>query len=343
MSATKLETPVTAVGIAVKGNPTKDGKFEETEYTIEELNPGQVLVKITATSICHTDFQCFNTDGAVPGHEMCGKIEAMADDVKDLKIGQRVAIGWQRSSCRDCEFCNKGEENMCQKKTNFQDGKAGWATYVVWDAHFVAPVPDSIEDSAVAPLMCAGTTVYNAFKQNGVKKGDKVAIVSIGGLGHLGLMIAHKMGCEVTAISRGMDKKEEAEGFGANKYIDSKNKDHVKAAEKEFDFMLITTPADLDCDMYASMIQPQHGVMCFVGVPPSFKFTFGIYPIIVDNIKITGSLIASPETTNEMLKFCADNDVQPTIERFEFNADAFLKAVKRVNDNEIRFRAVMLL
>ncbi|KNC86913.1 hypothetical protein SARC_00958 [Sphaeroforma arctica JP610] len=341
MSVTKLAKPVTAVGLAVKGNPLKDGVFEETEYTIEELDPGFVLIKIMATSICHTDFSVFGKDGSIPGHEMAGVVEAVADDVTDVKIGQRVAVGWQRNSCRDCEFCNEREENMCGKATSFRHGRGGWATHVVWHQHFVAPVPDGIEDSAVAPLMCAGATVYNAFKQNDVKKGDKVAVVSIGGLGHLALMIAHEMGCEVTAISRGTDKKEESHKFGADKYINSKDAAQIKEAEKRFNFMLVTTPADLDWDSYSTMIRSVRGTMCIVGIPPSYKYTFGLGPIIGTNIKITGSLVASPETTREMLEFCAEHKVRPVIEEFAFDANSCLKAVKKVEDNHIRFRAVL--
>eukprot|EP01134_Creolimax_fragrantissima_P007876 CFRG7876T1 len=341
MSVTKLNQEVTVNALAVKGNPLKGGQFENTTYVVNELKSGEVLVKITVTSICHTDFQAFDNDGAIPGHEMAGVVEAKSDDVENLTIGQRVAVGWLRNSCRSCEWCDSSMENMCGDLSNFQGAPAGYATHVVWNEHFISPIPDGLDDSAVAPLMCAGATVYSAFKNNNVKKGDKVAVVGIGGLGHLGVMIAEKMGCEVTALSRKMTKKDEALAFGAHSYLDTTDETAVKAAGKRFDHMLITSPADLDWDMYASMVRPLTGVMCIVGVPPSLKFTIGALPIIVSNIKVTGSLVASPQVTCEMLEFCAQHNVKPLVEEFPFTPEACFEAVHKVESGNIRFRAIM--
>eukprot|EP01134_Creolimax_fragrantissima_P001590 CFRG1590T1 len=341
MTVTKLDKEVTVKALAVKGNPLEDGCFEETTYVVKGLEPGEVLVKIKATSICHTDFGSFKTDGAIPGHEIAGVVQAKADDVKDLKVGQRVAMGWQKDSCRSCEWCADSHENLCRDLTSFDKGPGGYATHVVWQAHFISAIPDGLDDVAAAPLMCAGSTVYNALKLNKVKQGDKVAVVGIGGLGHLGVMMASKMGCEVTAISRKMAKKEEAMKFGADAYLDSTDETAVKAAAQTFDHMLVTSPADLDLDMYCSMIKPLYGAMRIVGVPPSHKYTFGLTPIIGRSIKIGGSLVAPPTVAKEMLDFCAHFNVKPIVEEFSFSAEACLEAVHRVNSGDIRFRAVM--
>lgn len=313
-------------------------------YEPGELNANEVEVKISHCGVCHSDIHLIDNDWGnskypfVPGHEIVGTVSAVGKDVKDRTVGERVGIGWQADSCGICEWCRQGDEHLCAKSQPTCVGRnGGYADAVRVKSRFAIPVPAGLESENVAPLLCAGITVYSPLRNHGVRPSSRVGVVGIGGLGHLGLQFAKAFGAEVTALSTSKDKEDEALEMGASHFVNTRDMGEMKKIAGSFDFLLSTVNADQDWQALVNSLRPK-GTLCVVGVPPS-PMSIQAFPLIDGQRSITGSPIGSPRDLHEMLDVAARHDVKAITERF-----AMAKAndaIAKVKKGKVRYRAVL--
>jgi D-arabinose 1-dehydrogenase-like Zn-dependent alcohol dehydrogenase len=235
---------------------SKEGKIVQSETNKGELQNDQVLVKVTASGLCGTDEHYKCADMAL-GHEGAGVVEEVGPAVKNMKKGDRVGWGYQHDSCGACEFCLTGRETYCPQRVmyGYADLDQGsFATHGVWREAFLFKIPDAISDVDAAPLMCGGATVFNSLYTYGIKPTDRVGVIGVGGLGHLAIQFAAKMGCDVVVFSGTESKKEEAERLGAKEFIAMKGKDSIEVSRK-VDALLVTTSANPGMFYFASPLK----------------------------------------------------------------------------------------
>jgi uncharacterized zinc-type alcohol dehydrogenase-like protein len=276
----------------------------------------------------------------VPGHEIVGIISGFGSKVTTLRKGDRVGIGWQGKSCNTCEWCMKGEENLCPEV--FQSGTwgnphGGFAESIIIDSRFAFLIPENLASEDVGPLMCGGITVYAPFINYNVKPSMKIGVIGIGGLGHLALQFARAFGCEVTAFSSSPAKEKEARSFGAHHFVNSKDTDQILKIARSLDMILCTIHGDLDWNTYLTALRP-NGKLCFVGVPSD---VISIQPpsLIFGQLSVCGSLIGGRSAIREMLEFAARHDIKAQTEIMPMS-DVNL-AIAKLKDNKARYRMVL--
>ena len=314
------------------------------EYEPAPLGPLDIEVKITHCGICHSDISLIDNEWGksvyplVPGHEIVGIITALGPNVKELKLNQRVGIGWQRASCMMCEWCLSGQENLClTQEATCVGHQGGYAEKIHADSRFAFPIPDGLDSAHVAPLFCGGATVFSPLLQHKINPMSKVAILGIGGLGHLAIQFAKGFGCEITAFSSHPDKKEEALGLGAHNFISSLDKDALKKAEGSFDFILSTVPTPLYWQTYLELLRPK-GTLCFVGAQTK-PIEVPFFSIISGRKCVTASNIGSRPDIRKLLDFAVRHSVKAQIETFKL--EDVNKAIEKIRTDKIRYRAVL--
>lgn len=308
------------------------------------LGNNEVEVAVTHCGICHSDVHLIDNDWGfssyplIPGHEIVGTVTALGKSAQDLKVGQRVGIGWQAGSCMKCEWCKAGEENLCASAQPTCVGHAGgYADKVRADARFAFPIPKAISSAEAAPLLCAGATVFTPLLDHKAQRGTKLGVVSVGGLGHLALQFGRALGCNVTAFSTSKSKAEEARGFGANRFIDITNADEMGSAANSLDLILTTAAADLPWDALIAALRPK-GTLCVLGIPEHSLNVMG-FPLVAGHKKVVGSNTGSRKSIEKMLAFAAKHRIVPTIERHPMTR--VNEALQTVRDKSVRFRAVL--
>jgi len=313
-------------------------------YDPGKLGTHEVEIAITHCGICHSDLHLIANDWGIsqypfiPGHEIIGKVTAAGAEVKSLEVGQRVGLGWQSNSCGHCEWCLKGQENLCpEAEGTCVHRNGGYADRVRANSHFVVPIPDSLESEQAAPLLCGGITVYNPLRINGINPSSRVGVVGIGGLGHLAIQFARVFGAEVTAFSTSPAKEEEARALGAHHFVNSLESKNMKDAVGTLDFILTTVNADQDWGAYLQTLRP-NGTLWFVGVPPA-PVSVNAFPLISGQRVIGGSPVGSPSRLREMLLVAARHGVKATTELFPM-AKAN-EAIEKVKKSKVRYRAVL--
>jgi len=317
------------------------------QYELGELGPNEVDVHVTHCGICHTDAAVVDNDWGfsqypvVPGHEIVGTVAAVGSNVDRLTIGQRVGVGALCGSCMKCEWCEGGAQHVCPQVLGTVMGqhKGGFASTVrVNNWQFAHPIPDGIASEHAGPLMCAGTTVFTPLLRYGVRPTDRVAVVGIGGLGHLALQYLAKWGCDVTAISSTHDKDEMAHSFGARHFLANRGTDELSKAPRSFDFILCTVTADLPWDLYLAALRPK-GKLCIVGIPDK-NIAFSPWSVIAGEKSVVGGQPGSIDETQQMLEFSALHGIKPMIETFPMSeANA---ALEHTRQGKARFRAVLV-
>jgi len=314
------------------------------KYSVEELGPHEVEVKISHCGVCHSDIHLIDNDWGlskypfIPGHEIVGTVTGVGSEVVDRKLGERVGIGWQADSCGICEWCRQGDEHLCAKSQPTCVGRnGGYADAIRVNSRFAIPVPETLESENVAPLLCGGITVYSPLRNHGVRPSSRVGVIGIGGLGHLGVQFAKAFGAEVTAFSTSKEKESEALALGAHHFVNTRDTGALKKVAGSFDFMLSTVSADQDWQAYVHSLRP-NGTFCLVGVGPS-PITLQGFPLISGQKSIAGSSTGSPRDLYEMLDVAARHKVKAVIESFPM-AKAN-DAVARVKKNQVRYRAVL--
>jgi uncharacterized zinc-type alcohol dehydrogenase-like protein len=313
-------------------------------YDPGQIKPNEVEVRISHCGVCHSDIHLIDNDWGVskypfiPGHEIVGTVSAIGSEVKDRKVGERVGIGWQADSCGICEWCRQGDEHLCALAQPTCVGRnGGYADSVRVNSKFAIPVPDVLGSDNVAPLLCAGITVYTPIRNHGVRPSSRVGIAGIGGLGHIALQFAKAFGAEVTALSTSTDKEAEARLMGAHHFVNTRDTAEMKKVAGSFDFLLSTVSADQDWQALVNTLRPK-GTLCIVGVPPS-PVSIQAFPLIAGQRAIAGSPIGSPRDLHEMLDVAARHNVKAMTEMFPM-AKAN-DAIAKVKKSKVRYRAVL--
>ncbi|MCY1140838.1 NAD(P)-dependent alcohol dehydrogenase [Actinoplanes sp. Pm04-4] len=315
------------------------------QYEAGPLGRLEVDVRVTHCGVCHSDLGLIDDEfgqaryPVVAGHEAVGVVEAVGADVDpaDLPVGTRVGVGAIAGSCFRCEWCLRGQHQFCPERddTVLRGSRGGFAEYVrASDWRHVYPIPDAIGSAEAAPMLCAGTTVFAQLVRHKLSPTDRVAVVGVGGLGHLALQFAAAWGCHVTAISSSRAKEDDASRFGAAEVIVGGAFD---GHEQEFDFILSTVSADLPWDEYLGLLKPA-GVLSVVGVPPG-KIEVGAMALLPQAKTLVGGVPGSVDDTRMMLAFAARHGVRPVVETFAMAESA--AALDRVRKGSARYRVVL--
>ena len=322
------------------------GDFELVERDIPKPGPGQVRVKVDACGICHSDM--FVKEGfwpglhypRVPGHEIGGRVDAVGDDVKEWKKGQRVGVGWHGGHCFVCAQCKRGDFAMCvnRKVTGF-DSDGGYAEYMIGRAEALAAIPDELPAEEAGPFMCAGVTVYNALRHAGACPVEVVAIHGIGGLGHLGVQYARQMGFETVAINRGNDKEPLARQLGAHYYIDAITTDAVTALQKlgGARVILATAPNAQAISALVDGLSPSGTLL--VPAAPAEPLTINVLSLISGRRSVAGWYSGTARDSQDTMEFSALTGVHPMIEKYPLHRVA--EAYEHMHSGRVRFRVVL--
>ena len=309
-----------------------------------DLKPGDVEIAVTHCGVCHSDASLIDNDWGmsqypfIPGHEVVGTIAAVGSAVQGFAVGDRVGVGWQADSCGRCEWCRKGEENLCpQVQPTCVHRHGGYADALRVNWRFAIKIPAALDSEATAPLLCGGITVYSPMRTLGINPSSRVGVIGIGGLGHLALQFARVFGADVTAFSSSANKEEEALKLGAHHFVNSRESKAVNGLAGSFDLIISTINADQDWASYVNTLRP-HGTLCFVGVAPK-PVTLPAFPLISSMRSVCGSNIGNPSRIAEMLDIAARHDIKAKVEHFKMSEAN--QAVKRVRKSQVRYRAVL--
>lgn len=345
-----MNTTIPAKGYAAKSASTPLAPFT---FTRREPKANDVQIEIQYCGVCHSDIHQArdewggSTFPMVPGHEIVGRITRVGAMVKNFKVGDLAGVGCMIDACRECPSCKDGLEQYCEVGANFtyngreKDGltptQGGYSNVIVVDEKFTLRIPKELDLAGAAPLLCAGITTYSPLRHWKVGPGKKVAVVGLGGLGHMGVKIARAMGAEVTAITTSTAKKEDAARLGAHHVIVSRNESEMSDAASRFDFILNTVSAPTDINAYISLLK-RDGTMVLVGVPekaPELK----AFALIGGRRAVAGSLIGGIAETQEMLDFCAKHKIVSDIEQIPIAKinDAYARMIK----GDVKYRFVI--
>ena len=320
------------------------GSLEPFSYDAGPLPPEYVEIKVEYCGVCHSDLSMLDNEWRntvypfVPGHEMVGVITAMGDQVKGLKVGQRVGQGWFASSCMHCRPCVTGDQHLCSSKQASIVGRhGGFAERVRCHWNWALPLPEALDPAKAGPLFCGGITVFSPLLEFGVKPTDRVGVVGIGGLGHMALRFLNKWGCEVTAFTSSESKRDEAMQLGAHHVVSSTDKASLKKLAGRLDFILVTSNVTLDWPAYLSTLAP-HGRLHIVGAVME-PLNVGVFQLMGGQKSLSSSPTGSPGTMAAMLDFCARHGIAPQVE--EFPMSRVNDAMAHLRSGKARYRVVL--
>jgi uncharacterized zinc-type alcohol dehydrogenase-like protein len=334
--------------------PSAGEPLAPTTIERREVGANDVLIAIEYAGICHSDIHTVNGDWGrqpfpvVPGHEIVGRVTEVGSSVTRHQVGDRVGVGCFVNSCRECDNCRNGDEQHCSTPgggvgtyaAKDRDGsftQGGYSTHVVVDADFALQVPEGMDPAAATPLLCAGITTYAPLKKWGAGPGKKVAIVGLGGLGHMGVKIAHAMGAEVTVLSQSLKKQEDGLRLGADHYYATSDPATFEQLASSFDLIVNTVSAKIDIDAYLGLLAVD-GTMVNVGAPAE-PLSVNVFSLITNRRNFAGSMIGGIELTQEMLDFCAEHGIGSEVE--VISADQINEAYARVLASDVRYRFVI--
>lgn len=331
----------------------------KSTLTRRDLRDNDCLIKIRWAGICHSDIHTVNGDWPhenfplTPGHEIIGEIVDTGKSVKNFRAGDVVGIGCLVDSCQECSACNDGDENYCENSATGTynapdrvDGtitQGGYSTHIVCREEFLIRIPEAFADlesevaAAATPLLCAGITTYSPLKHWGVGEGSRVAVVGMGGLGHVAVKLAAAMGAEVTVLSHSTSKEEDGRKFGASDYVATKEDGWEKPWKSHFDLIINTVSAPLDPAPFISTLA-RGGTMVMLGLPPE-KMQIGAGQLIGQRRSVAGSAIGGIPETQEMMDFCAEHGI--TAEAEVIAAEEINSAYERVIGSDVRYRFVI--
>jgi uncharacterized zinc-type alcohol dehydrogenase-like protein len=340
-----------SITVNAYATPAAKAPFERTTIERREPGPHDVLIDIEYAGICHSDIHTAREEWGeanfplVPGHEIAGIVSAVGSEVTKFAVGDRAGVGCMVDSCRECVNCLAGEEQYCLKGNvgtygGEIDGKptdGGYSEKIVVDENYVLRIPEGIELDAAAPLLCAGITLYSPLKHWGAGPGKKVAIVGMGGLGHMGVKIAHALGAEVTVLSQSLSKQADGERFGADHYYATSDDATFEQLAGYFDLIVNTVSAPLPMARYLSLLGLD-GTIVNVGAPPE-PLEVPAFALIPMRRSWAGSMIGGIRETQEMLDFCAEHHLGAEIEVID--ASRIDEAYERVVGSDVRYRFVI--
>ena len=327
--------------------------FEKAEMPLRELTSDSVAINIKYSGICHSDIHQVRDEWfegifpMVPGHEIVGEVTAVGDAVTKFKVGDRVGVGTFVDSCGSCDPCKRGMENYCRtgnvqtyngRHYDGEESYGGYAKNVVVKEHFVLKVPENLDYAAAAPLLCAGVTVWSPLKHWNVGPGMKVAIMGLGGLGHMAVKFAAAMGAETYVLGHSPSKAQDAKDMGATEYLITS--ESFESHKDTFDVILNTVSADIELDSLLDMLKVG-GTLIYVGVSGN-KQSFHPFSLITGLKSIAGANTGSISGTQEMLDFCGEHNIVSTIEMVDASdPKAIDEAYARVVGSDIRYRFVI--
>ncbi|MET9546577.1 MULTISPECIES: NAD(P)-dependent alcohol dehydrogenase [unclassified Streptomyces] len=332
--------------------PAPDAPLELTTVPRRAVGEFDVLIDIKYAGICHSDIHQAR-DGwgegifpMVPGHEIAGVVAEVGAGVSKFAVGDRVGVGCMVDSCRECENCRAGLEQYCVKGNVptynglGKDGEptyGGYSTHIVVDEAYTVRIPDGLALDVAAPLLCAGITTYSPLKRWNAGPGKKIAVVGLGGLGHMAVKIAHAMGAEVTVLSQSLRKKADGERLGADHYYATSDDATFEQLAGSFDMILSTVSAPLPLDKYLGLLRTE-GAFVNVGAPEE-PVSLNLFSVIGGGKTLAGSMIGGIRETQEMLDFCAEHQLGSEIELIR--ADQINEAYERVLASDVRYRFVI--
>ena len=332
--------------------PSATAPLEPTTIERRDVGAHDVLIDIKFAGICHSDIHTARgewgptTYPLVVGHEIAGVVAEVGPEVTKHHVGDRVGVGCMVNSCRECRCCLAGEEQFCVKGNTGtygakdRDGtvtQGGYSTHVVVTEDFVVRIPDALALDVAAPLLCAGITTFSPLNHWNAGPGKKVAIVGLGGLGHMGVKIAHAMGAEVTVLSQSLKKREDGLRLGADHYYATSDETTFDDLAGSFDLVLNTVSAPIDVDAYLGLLAVG-GALVNVGAPPE-PLSLNVFSLIGGRRSYAGSLIGGIRETQQMLDFCAEKGIGADVEVIA--ADRVNEAWERVLASDVRYRFVI--
>jgi len=320
-------------------------ELEPLEFTPPDLGEHDVRVDISHCGVCYTDVHGIRNDYGistypfVPGHEIVGAVTEAGSSVFDLKVDDRVGIGWQGRSCMQCEWCLRGEEHLCEDIANCGTWKpfGGFSASIVVDSRFAYLLPEAMPSEIAAVLMCAGVSVFAPLRRYEAGSSMRVGVVGVGGLGHIAIQFAHALGCDVTAISSSPEKEKEAREFGADAFVLTDTPDAMKPLALSFDLLMYTSHAKGEWTNMVDSLKTR-GRMIVLGFPEG-SVTFDPMELVIHEMSITGSLIGSRETMREMLAFAQEHSITPKIELMPISQAN--EAIQRITEGKARYRIVL--
>ncbi|WP_374775530.1 NAD(P)-dependent alcohol dehydrogenase [Streptomyces sp. NBC_01310] len=332
--------------------PAPHAPLERTTVPRRAVGEHDVLIEIKYSGICHSDIHQVR-DGwgegiypMVPGHEIAGVVAEVGAGVTRFAVGDRVGVGCFVDSCRECAYCLRGQEQYCVQgmtgtynalDRNGEPTYGGYSTHLVVDENYTVRIPDGLALDAAAPLLCAGITLYSPLRHWGAGPGTKVAVVGLGGLGHIGVKIAVALGAEVTVLSRTLGKREDGLKLGASHYYATSDEATFEELAGRFDLILSTVSAPIGLDAYLSLLKVD-GALVNVGAPEE-PVALNLFSVINGRRTLAGSMIGGIAETQEMLDFCAEHDLISEIELI--GADRINEAYERVLTSDVRYRFVI--
>lgn len=341
-----------AIAVPALVVPSAGAAFEKKTISRQDVGEHDILIDIAYAGICHSDIHQAREEWGkaifpmVPGHEVAGIVSQVGSGVTKFAVGDRVGVGCFVDSCRECEFCLSGDDHLCSKGTvatyngRYPDGEptyGGYSTQMVVDENYALRIPENIPLDQAAPLLCAGITTYSPLKAWGAGPGVRVAVVGMGGLGHMAVKIAHALGADVTVLSQTLSKREDGLALGANAYFATSDPETFKQNRNAFDLIINTVSADHDVNAFLSLLAPR-GAMVYVGLPENPQ-SLRINALIGGARRLAGSNIGSIKETQEMLDFCGEHGIGATIELID--ADQVDEAYNRVVGSDVRYRFVI--
>ncbi len=321
-------------------------------FNRREPREHDVQIEILYCGVCHSDIHQVKGEWGnssfpmVPGHEIVGRITKVGSHVTKFKVGDLAGVGCFIDSCRECQNCKEGLEQYCDtgsvgtyndKEKDGTPTYGGYSSQIVVDENYTLKVSDKLPLSGVAPLLCAGITTYSPLMHVGVKKGDRVGVLGLGGLGHMAVKFAAAFGAEVTMLSSSPSKKADAEKLGAHHFALTSDEATMKGLQNHFDIILNTVSAQHDYVTYLNLLRT-NGTMIVVGVPPN-PIAIHAFPLIMKRRTIIGSMIGGIKETQEMLDFCAEHNIVSDVE--VINMDYINEAYERILKSDVRYRFVI--
>ncbi|WP_339651840.1 NAD(P)-dependent alcohol dehydrogenase [uncultured Salegentibacter sp.] len=335
------------------GAQASDANLKELNIERRQITADDVQIEIEYCGVCHSDIHQVRNDWknskypVVPGHEIIGRVTQVGKNVSNFKEGDLVGVGCMVDSCQECDSCKEDLEQFCEKGAtltyNSKDKHLGGHTFggyseqIVVDKEFVLSIPENIDAKATAPLLCAGITTYSPLRHWNVKKGDKVGVIGLGGLGHMGVKFASALGAHVVMITTSPSKSEDAKKLGADEVLVSKNEEDMKKQAGSFDFLLNTVPVGHDMNPYIALLK-RDATMVLVGAIEPLDPVHG-GALIGGRKRIAGSVIGGIKETQEMLDFCGENNIVSDIEMIDIQN--INEAFDRVVKSDVKYRFVI--
>ncbi|TCJ94027.1 putative zinc-type alcohol dehydrogenase-like protein [Volucribacter psittacicida] len=344
------------MSIQVKGYAAQSATTPLAPFAFErrDLRADDVEITVEYCGVCHSDLHQARNDWGfshyplVPGHEVVGRVSRVGEKVSKFKVGDLVGVGCMVDSCQHCHSCEQGLEQYCENgftdtynaidRHDHRPTYGGYSDKIVVTENFVLRVPENLDTSAVAPILCAGITTWSPLRHWNIGKGSKVAVVGLGGLGHMAIKLADALGAEVSLFTRSLDKAEDAYRLGATEVILSTDSEQMKAAANQFDLIIDTVPYRHDLNPYLPTLAI-NGTLVLVGLVGNIEDTINSVPMIMGRRAVAGSLIGGIRETQELLDFCGKHNIVSDVEEIEMQN--INQAFERMLKSEVKYRFVI--